>query len=175
MGIEASHTIFLISTLLWMFITLKKHVEVVFFQQIKSWLLHKWINKVISFCDTVLIQGNLHGWRGNLFVKGNKIAHVSVCAWDDNINLVCPRLNHICVRLGPILPTPLSLPGLLARPCVGTLENDESDVNLNICNFDRVLSHWFPMRRSSHAGAGRKTGHRKRRGKGGAQPSINVI
>jgi hypothetical protein len=28
------------------------------------------------------------------------------------------------------------------------LGNNESDVNLNICSFDQVLSHWFPTRKS---------------------------
>ena len=151
MCIEASHNNFLTSTLLWMFITMKKYVEVF---SLKLWLLYKKKKKrkkekVISNCDMVLIQGNLHGWRGNLFAKGNIIAHVSVHAWEDNINLVCPMLNHICVRLGPTPPTPPSRPGLPARTYMGTLGNDESDVNLNICNFGRVLSHWFPTRKGS--------------------------
>jgi hypothetical protein len=34
--------------------------------------------------------------------------------------------------------------------------NNESDVNLNIHDFDKVLSYWFPMRRSSHAGASKE-------------------
>ena len=52
---------------------------------------------------------------------------------------------------------PLSAFGML-RNSINSLGNNGSDVNLNICNFDRVLSHWFPMRKSSHASAGRKTG-----------------
>ena len=40
---------------------------------------------------------------------------------------------------------------------------------------DRVLSHWFPMGKSSNAGAGRKTGQRRRCGKGGAQLNEDVI
>ena len=37
---------------------------------------------------------------------------------------------------------------------------------------DRVLSHWFPTGKSSHAYVDRKTG---RRGRGGAQPNENMI
>ena len=40
---------------------------------------------------------------------------------------------------------------------------------------DRVLSHWFPMRKNSHIGADRKTGHGTRRGRGRAQPNEDVI
>jgi hypothetical protein len=40
---------------------------------------------------------------------------------------------------------------------------------------DPVLSHWFPPRKSSHANVGRKTGQRKRSGRGGAQPTEDVI
>ena len=34
---------------------------------------------------------------------------------------VGPRLDHTFIRLGSTPPTPLSLPGLLACTCVGTL------------------------------------------------------
>ena len=44
------------------------------------------------------------------------------------------------------------------RDSINELGNNESDVNLNICNFDRVLWHWFLMRRSLHAGVGKNTG-----------------
>ena len=54
------------------------------------------------------------------------------------------------------------------RNSINQLGNNESDVNLNICNLDRVLSHWFPTRKGSHAGAGRKTRQRRRHGRGGA-------
>jgi hypothetical protein len=46
---------------------------------------------------------------------------------------------------------------------------------LNICNFDQVLSHWFPTRKSSHACAGMETGQWKRRGKSKAQLNEDVI
>ena len=39
---------------------------------------------------------------------------------------------------------------------INQLGNNESDVNLNICNFDHVLPHWFPMRKSAHT-AGKTT------------------
>ena len=114
-----------------------------------------------------------------------------------------PRLDHIFIRLGPAPPMPLSVPGLLAHICMGTLPrwepmwqcsiaqaikflwhvkelhqligNNESDANFNSCNFDRVLLHWFPMRRSTHAGAGRKTEQWKRCGRDGPQPNEDVI
>jgi len=41
---------------------------------------------------------------------------------------------------------------------------------------DHELSHWFPTKRSSRAvGAGRKTKHRKQRGRGGAQPNEDAL
>jgi hypothetical protein len=40
---------------------------------------------------------------------------------------------------------------------------------------DHKLSHWFPTKRSSHVGAGRKTKHRKQRGRGGAQPNEDAV
>ena len=40
---------------------------------------------------------------------------------------------------------------------------------------DRVLSHSFPTRKSSHAGAGRKIGQWKRRGRGMAHLNVDVI
>ena len=40
---------------------------------------------------------------------------------------------------------------------------------------DWVLSHSFPTRKSSNAGASRKTGQFRRRGRGGAQPNEDVI
>ena len=40
---------------------------------------------------------------------------------------------------------------------------------------DRVLSHWFPTRKSSHAGACRKTGQWRRCERGGAQSNEDVI
>ena len=36
------------------------------------------MNKVKSFCDLVLTQGQLHGYRGSLFTKASLIAHISV-------------------------------------------------------------------------------------------------
>ena len=48
-------------------------------------------------------------------------------------------------------------------------------VNSNIYNFDRVLSHWFPIRKRSHPGAGRKIRQWRSRGKGGAQLNTNTI
>ena len=97
------------------------------------------------------------------------------------LSLKRPGLDHIFIRIGPAPPTSPSLLGLLVCTCVGNqcdntrllkplnsfgmwrssinkLGNTESDVNLNICNFDQVLSHWFPMRKSSHTGWGRSTG-----------------
>ena len=53
--------------------------------------------------------------------------------------------------------TPLSSIGMW-RNFINQLGTNESDVNLNICNIDRLLSHWFPTKRSSHTCAGRKTG-----------------
>ena len=38
-----------------------------------------------------------------------------------------------------------------------TCQNELNDLS------DRVLSHWFPTRKSSHAGADRKTGHWRKR------------
>ena len=40
---------------------------------------------------------------------------------------------------------------------------------------DQVLSHWFPTRKSSHTGAGRKTEQWKSRGRGKAQPNEDVF
>ena len=40
---------------------------------------------------------------------------------------------------------------------------------------DHVLSHWFPMEKSSHTGVGRKTEQWRRCGRGGAQPNEDVI
>ena len=40
---------------------------------------------------------------------------------------------------------------------------------------DQVLSHWFPTRKSSHTGAGKKTRQGRRRGRGGAQLNEVVI
>ena len=62
--------------------------------------------------------------------------------------------------------TPLSSFGMW-RNTINSLGNYESDVNLNIRNFDRVLSHWFPTRKSSHTSVDRMTGQWKRRGKDG--------
>ena len=113
-------------------------------------------------------------------------------------------LDHIIIRLGPTPPMLLSFTvwsSLLAhawelflvgnqcdnthslkpfgsfgmwKNSIKSLGNNESDVNLNICNIDRVLSHWFPTRRSTHASASRKTGQWRRRGRGGAQPNEDV-
>ena len=89
-----------------------------------------------------------------------------------------PGLNHICVQLGP---TPPSLLGLLPAPawelflvgnqCDNTWLNDQALNGLS----DRVLSHWFPTRKSSHAGAGRKTRQWRRHGRGGVQLNTYVI
>jgi hypothetical protein len=38
----------------------------------------------------------------------------------------------------------------------------------------RVLSHWFPTRKSSHACLGKKTGHQKEAWMGAAQPNTIV-
>ena len=114
-----------------------------------------------------------------------------------------PGLNHICVRLCPALShllhnlvfllTPVwelfavgnnvTIPDRLSHEtpltCEETssnkLEHNESNVNLNICNFDQVLSHWFQTRKSSHTGAGRKAGQWRRHGRGGTQLNIDVI
>lgn len=43
-----------------------------------SWLPFGLMNKVINFCDLVLTQPNLHGYRGSLFTKASLIAHISV-------------------------------------------------------------------------------------------------
>ena len=40
---------------------------------------------------------------------------------------------------------------------------------------DRVLSYWFPTRKSSQAGACRKTRHEKKHERGGTQPNEDVI
>jgi hypothetical protein len=96
--------------------------------------------------------------------------------------------SHLClVGPRPAPPTPPSMLGLLAHTCVGALTHwepmwqyrshkplnscgmwltsstklgdNESDVDLNSCNFDQGLSHWCPTAKSSHACAGKKTGH----------------
>ena len=78
-----------------------------------------------------------------------------------------PILDHIFIRLRHAAPTPPSLPGLPARTCMGALlrwepmslkplssfdmwrnsvnqpGKNESDVNLNFCNFNWALSQWF--------------------------------
>ena len=110
----------------------------------------------------------------------------------------CPGLDHICVQLGPTSPMPPSLPNLPAHTHVGSPPRSEpmwqyplritniqvditfiipklNGVNLNIYNFDRLLSHWFPVRKSSHESAGRKTGQWKRRERGRTQLNTNVI
>ena len=43
------------------------------------------------------------------------------------------------------------------RNSINQLGNNEIDVNLNICKFHRILSHWFPTRKSSHASTDKKT------------------
>ena len=48
---------------------------------------------------------------------------------------------------------------------------NESEVNLNICNYGWALSHWLPTRRSSHASVRRTTGRWRRRGRGATQPA----
>jgi hypothetical protein len=48
------------------------------------------------------------------------------------------------------------------RNFINQLGNNENDLNLNICIFDRVLSNWLPTRKASHAGANRKTKHEDR-------------
>jgi hypothetical protein len=72
----------------------------------------------------------------------------------------------MCGNSSP-LGTNVTIPGHLRHEaplvCEGTssfkLGNNESDVNLNVCSFDWVLSHWFPTRKSSQVGAGMKTGN----------------
>ena len=150
------------------------------------------LSVILKFPSTTQLQSLGKGIR-------HDVSKVTSVSWD-----VGPRLDHIFIQLGPAPPTPPSLPSLpptlawelfpagnqcdntrslkpLKAPlaCEGTLSsklgNNESDVTLNICNFDRVLSHWFPTRKSFHTNAGRKTGQWRRHGRDGVQLNEDVI
>ena len=100
---------------------------------------------------------NIMRARPHLHLDGSHPSHVSFTAQS-----LC---MHMCGNSFP-LGTNLTIPGYLSHEallvCEETLSsklgNNESDVNLNVCNFDWVLTHWFPTRKSSHVGAGRVTG-----------------
>ena len=54
-------------------------------------------------------------------------------------------LNHICVQLGPALPTPPSLPNLPARTCVGTIfpvgnHRDNTGLGMHAITFANCVS-----------------------------------
>ena len=89
---------------------------------------------------------------------GHAPSHASFVAWSTRLHM---RGNSSPLRTNVTIPGHLSC--LAPFACEITplikLGNNESDVNLNGCNSNRVLSNWFPTRsKSSHAGAGRRLG-----------------
>ena len=56
----------------------------------------------------------------------------------------------------------IRIPPLYEMPTLASNPTHYKVANSNISNFDHALSHWFPARRSSHAGADKTTGHWRR-------------
>ena len=111
----------------------------------------------------VFFQLYLVPWvRSHLHSVGSHPSHNSSTARSFCMHL---RGNSSLVGTNVTIPghlKPLSSFGMW-RNSINYLGNNESNVNLNIYNFDWLLSHWFPTGKSSHIGACKKFGQWRRR------------
>ena len=102
---------------------MKTHQFDCFFVKDPSWALHFCKGLVHSFCRNYGNEDhNKHGVHPRSTLES--LVHyfrIVIEYWKTRLTSMCPRLNHIFVKLGPAPPTPSSLSNLPVRTCVGTL------------------------------------------------------
>ena len=112
--------------------------------------------------------------RSHLHAVGSRPSHASF-----TVRSSCPHMRGNSSSLGTNVTIPnqyfqvfkLTSLSLFTRYLIEFLHMSKKLNDLS----DRVLSQWFPKRKSSYAGADRETGQWRKHGKGGAQPNENVI